>query len=181
MFNGLGVMNGVLNIQFFVDEERFYAYDPGFRLQGEAPHIHINSVNDFDNRRMLINFALTGNMGIDSLEERNDYLLNGKYACTIWVLLGPGKIGNIDGLNEIKDDESVNEVIQRFYLNDIVTNDMVGNEKQVFARIYLVEDSQQLIKEKILRFQKALRITDTDGKNMIIDWMDPSRLYISTD
>ena len=33
MFKELKVDNGVMAIQFFVDNENFYAYDPGFRLQ----------------------------------------------------------------------------------------------------------------------------------------------------
>ena len=66
MFKGLGISNGVLAIQFFVEDNNYYAYDPGFRLQGEAMHIHINAINGFDHRKMLINFALTGSMGIKS-------------------------------------------------------------------------------------------------------------------
>jgi biotin carboxylase len=67
MFKGLGINNGVLAIQFFVENDNYYAYDPGFRLQGEAMHIHINKINGFDHRTMLINFALTGSMGIKDL------------------------------------------------------------------------------------------------------------------
>ena len=70
MFKGLGVRNGVLNIQFFVDDERFYAYDPGFRLQGEGPHFFIQDINGFDNREMLINYALTGSMGVVDMEKK---------------------------------------------------------------------------------------------------------------
>lgn len=58
MFKGLGIQTGVLNVQFFVENNIFYSYDPGFRLQGEAPHIHLAHINGFDHRKMLINLSL---------------------------------------------------------------------------------------------------------------------------
>ncbi|MGB2761727.1 MAG: carbamoyl-phosphate-synthetase, partial [Maribacter stanieri] len=86
-FKKLNIQNGVLNLQFFVENDVFYAYDPGFRLQGEAPHIHLAHINGFDHRKMLINFAFTGVLGDDDFPEKNDFMFRGKKACTIWVLL----------------------------------------------------------------------------------------------
>jgi biotin carboxylase len=79
-FEQLGIKNGVLNIQFFVKGNEYYAYDPGFRLQGEAPHIHIVEINKFDHRKMLINFAITGSLGVDNFSEANDCLFKNGYA-----------------------------------------------------------------------------------------------------
>ena len=176
MFKGLEIKNGVLNVQFFVENDKFYAYDPGFRLQGEAPHIIIDAVNKFDHRTMLINFALTGNMGVDDLSERNDFRLQGKFACTLWILLKSGEIKYISGLNEIKRDSSVVHVMQRFVEGDVVLPSMVGNEKQVMARIYIVENSLKKIKEKIYQIKSILSVYNEFGCNMIVELFDPQRL-----
>jgi hypothetical protein len=176
LFKGLNIQNGVLNIQFFVEDNKFYAYDPGFRLQGEAPHIPINAVNGFDSREMLINFALTGSMGISDLSARNDCNFRNKFTSTLWILLNAGTIQKIHGLDDIKKDISTIDVIQRFNEQDIVTDTMVGNERQVFARIYILEDSVKKLKEKIKWVNNTLSIIDSSGNNMIVDTLDSEGL-----
>lgn len=176
MFQGLGVGNGVLNIQFFVEDGRFFAYDPGFRLQGEAPHIPILAVNGFDHRHMLLNFALSGSMGVDDFQTRNDFMFRGKRACTLWVLLQTGVIGRIQGLDQIRRDPNVVFVLQRFKEGERVTPEMVGNERQVLARIYLVADSAEQLAKKVECFRADLSVVDTEGNDMIVDWLDPALL-----
>ena len=175
-FEKLGIKNGVLNLQFFVKNNQYYAYDPGFRLQGEAPHIHILEINKFDHRKMLLNFALTGSLGVDDFNEKNDYLFKNGYASTIWVLLKSGTIGVVKGLDIIKSDDSVSFVLERFKENDTIESNMIGTERQVFARIYLQCIEFEVLKEKISKFQQILEINDINGENMIIDWVDPSTI-----
>jgi biotin carboxylase len=177
LIKSTSVLNGVLNIQFFVDKDKnFYAYDPGFRLQGEAPHIYLNSINDFDNRSMLINFALTSNSNEPNIKIKNDPFFKGKIASTIWILLKQGKISNISGLDEIKNQSCIIEVIKRFKVGDIVETDMLGTERQVFARIYSVVNDK-FEQEKIYNTIKhQLKIIDEKGENMILDYMDINKI-----
>ena len=51
----------------FVNENKFYYYDVGFRLQGEAPNILLDKIFGYDQKEMLIKFALTALMGEKSL------------------------------------------------------------------------------------------------------------------
>lgn len=173
VFNALNIQDGILNIQFFVENNEFYAYDPGFRLQGEAPDIHCEHINGFDHREMLVNYALTGIFGNDDFPMKNDYLFKGKIACTLWVLLSDGEIGTIEGLNEIKSDDNVVFVLERFKSGDIVMPEMLGTERQVFARIYIVANSIIEINEKINLFENTLKINDYNGNNMILEWLKP--------
>ena len=176
MFEGLGVRNGILNLQFFVDGDDFYSYDPGFRLQGEAPHIYLAAVNGFDHRAMLLHFALTGSVGVDDFERRNDYMLQGKHACTLWVLLNSGVIDRIDGLDTIRHDPNVVLVLQRLREGDVVSPEMTGTERQVLARIYTVADSAAVLADKAREFREVLTVADRQGNDMIIDWIDPTVL-----
>jgi len=173
MFKGLGIENGVLNIQFFVEDGKYYAYDPGFRIQGEAPHLIINAINGFDHREMLINFALTGSMGVDDLGARNDYMLKGKYAGSLWILLRKGRIGGICGLEELQGDPNVIFVMRRFQEGDFVEESMVGTERQVLARIYVVCDSKEQYREKIKEIEHGLDIRDEFNENMVLTLFDP--------
>lgn len=169
-FKKLKIQNGILNLQFFVENGIFYAYDPGFRLQGEAPHIHLAHLNGFDHREMLINFAFTGVLGDDDFAEKNDYLFKGKKACTIWVLLKEGTINFIEGISKIKADKNVIFVLDRFKEGDVVRKEWLGTERQVFSRIYVVADSIEELNAKILEFKDTLVITDNSGNDMVLTW-----------
>ncbi len=173
MFKGLGIKNGVLMIQFFVEHGNYYAYDPGFRLQGEAPHLILNAINGFDHREMLINFALTGSMGIKDLAIRNDYMLKGKYAGSLWILLKKGKIAKISGLDGLNDDPDV-LFVQRLYEGDFITEEMVGTERQVMARIYIICDSKEQYRNRIRKIEKNLDVLDEYNGNMILTLFDPN-------
>jgi len=172
LFNGLGINNGVLSIQFFVDNDNYYAYDPGFRLQGEAPHLILAAVNKFDHRKMLVNYALTSSMGYEDMISRNDYKIRGQSACTLWVLLKSGIIRSINGMEYIKQDPSVVHVMQRFSEGDEVLPSMVGNEKQVLARIYIVTHSKDNLLKKIKEIESKLSVNDECGNDMIIELLD---------
>jgi hypothetical protein len=66
--------------------------------------------------------------------------------------------------------------MERFKEQDTIEPNMVGTEKQVFARIYLQCIEFEVLKEKISKFQQILEINDINGENMIIDWVDPSTI-----
>ncbi|MCT4629964.1 carbamoyl-phosphate-synthetase [Winogradskyella sp.] len=172
LFKSTNVKNGVLNVQFFVEDGVFYSYDPGFRLQGEAPHIPLAHINGFDHRKMLLNFALTGVFGEDNFAEQNDYMLRGKKACSIWVLLKDGKIDSIKGLDKIKSHKNVIFVVERFKEGDEVLPAMVGTERQVLYRIYTVSDSVAETNQTILDIQNILDVRNDKGEDMVLEWTD---------
>jgi biotin carboxylase len=173
MFKGLDVKTGVLNVQFFVEDNVFYSYDPGFRLQGEAPHIHLAHINGFDHRKMLINYALTGVFGDDDFSEKNDYMMQGKAACSVWILLKDGKIESIEGLDAIKSHKNVNFIVERFKVGDTVKKEFVGTERQVLFRIYTAGDSIFEINQTIEDIKNTLKVTDSEGNDMVIEWLKP--------
>ncbi len=66
--------------------------------------------------------------------------------------------------------------MERFKENDVVESNMIGTERQVFARIYLQCNHFEELKEKISEFQQILEIKDIKGENMIIDWISPESI-----
>ncbi|CDF80006.1 carbamoylphosphate synthase [Formosa agariphila KMM 3901] len=173
MFEGLEIQAGVLCIQFFVENGEFYIYDPGFRLQGEAPHIHLAHINGFDHRKMLINYAFTGVLGEDDFSEKNDYTFKGKSACSVWVLLKEGKIDKIKGLDEMKAHDNIHFVVERFKEGDEVKKEFIGTERQILFRIYTAGDSISEINQTIEDLQNILEITDSHGNDMVLEWVKP--------
>lgn len=168
MLKDLGVENGVLYVSAFYESGHFYVYDPGFRLQGGGFHLTLQSVNGFDQRKMLINFALTGSMAYYDLEKLNDPKLHGQSAATVWFLLKPGMIDQICGLDYIKGHPSVDHVIQRFDVGDEVTDQMQGTERQVFLRVFMHCKNESQLKATIKDFQNRIKVLTASGDNLVL-------------
>lgn len=172
MFHDIGIRNGVLMLSAFYEDGEFYVYDTGFRLQGEAPHLLMKAVHGFDQREMLIRFALTGSEGDINLEKEDDSRFRAKWAATVWFLLKEGTIGKVDGFEEAEEDSKVVAIVKRFYQGDTVLRDWIGTEKQVIARMYIVCDSKEELAEKIAYYQSVVKVKDTNGNDMILDGFD---------
>ena len=174
LIKSLNIKFGVLNIQFFVRDGVFHAYDPGFRLQGEGPHLHVKQITGFDQRKMLIDFALgiKDNLGEASVLNK----ISNKKAFTLWVLCRAGNIKKISGIDELNKNSIIFSIIQRFKIGDSITSDMIGNERQVFARIYFESINWIDIIESIKFVKSNLEVLDEKDNNMIVEWFNENLL-----
>ena len=168
MFNDIGIKNGVLMLSGFYENGEFYVYDTGFRLQGEAPHLLMKAIHGFDQREMLIRFALTGSEGNLDLAVADDTRLRGKWASTLWILLKEGTIQKIEGLDNLQNDVRVVANIQRLYVGDSIPSDWIGTEKQVLTRLYLVCDSKQELADTLKHYQETIKVYDESGNNLVL-------------
>ena len=172
MFRDIGIKNGVLMLSAFYENGEFYVYDTGFRLQGEAPHLLMKAVHGFDQREMLIRFALTGSEGDIVLSEQDSPYFRGKWAATLWILLKEGVIAKTEGMNGIENDKRVVANIRRLYDGDTVLPEWIGTEKQVMTRIYLVCDSKQELADALKEYMDKIRVYDADGNSMALHGFD---------
>lgn len=172
LFQEIGIKNGVLMLSGFYDDGEFYVYDTGFRLQGEAPHLLMKAIHGFDQREMLIRFALTGSEGNVNLETDDDTRLRGKWASTLWFLLKKGKIAKIEGMDGIVNDTRVVANVQRLSEGDEVLPEWIGTEKQVLTRMYLVCDTKQELADCLHEYQSKIKVYDVNGNNMVLRGFD---------
>lgn len=175
MFKEIGIKDGVLMLSAFYENGEFYVYDTGFRLQGEAPHLLLNAIYSYDQREMLVRFALTGSEGdkVDLYQE--DPFMKGKFASTVWFLLKKGEISEIRGFESVADDKRVVAVVQRLKEGDFVPDEWIGNEKQVLARLYLVCDSKKELATAINEYQQKVTVLDKDGNDMLLKGFDAQK------
>jgi biotin carboxylase len=172
MFKEIGIKNGVLMLSGFFEDGEFYVYDTGFRLQGEAPHLLLNSIYGYDQREMLVRFALTGNEGDKVDLYKEDPYMNGKWASTVWFLLKQGTISRIEGLDNLDDDKRVVANAQRLHEGDVVPQEWIGNEKQVLTRLYIVCDTKEDLAATIKEYQNKVKVYDQDGNYMLLKGFD---------
>lgn len=172
MFREIGIKNGVLMLSGFYENGEFYVYDTGFRLQGEAPHLLMKAIHGFDQREMLIRFALTGSEGDVDLRTDDDTRLKGKWAATLWFLLKKGKIDKITGLDSINEDKRVVANVQRLHEGDEVLPEWIGNEKQVLTRLYLVCNTKTELADALKHYMNTVKVFDEDGNNLLLKGFD---------
>lgn len=176
LLENVNAKNGILQINAFIENNEFYFYDPGYRLQGEAQHHILKNVNKFDHKEMLINFAFSGKMYDGDFEKLNDPYLHGKKCASVWVLLKKGKIKNIKGLEDLLNDDRVIFNGQRFFEGDIVEERFIGTEKQVFSRIYVVCDDKKALIDIVNKINEKLIIISEENENMILDVLSPKNI-----
>ena len=172
MFKEIGIKNGILMLSGFFENGEFYVYDTGFRLQGEAPHLLLKAIYGYDQREMLVRFALTGNEGENVDLYKEDPYMSGKWAATVWFLLRKGKIAKIEGLENIESDKRVVANGQRLHEGDEIPTEWIGNEKQVLTRLYLVCDTKQELADAIKEYQEKVKVFDENGNYMLLKGFD---------
>lgn len=175
LFREIGIENGVLMLSGFYENGEFYVYDTGFRLQGEAPHLLMKAIHGFDQREMLIRYALTGSEGEIDLRTEDDTRLRGKWAATLWFVLKEGRIASIQGLDEIEKDARVVANIQRLHEGDTVLPEWIGNEKQVLTRMYLVCDSKLELADALKYYMNTVKVLDEEGHNLLLKGFDVNK------
>lgn len=174
MIDEVGLKNGSFFLQGFAKDDDIIFFEMGLRLSGGCGYIQIRHQNQIDQVEMYINYALTGEFGPWNLKEYDNPRFANP-ACVLVVLLGKGKIGKITGIENIKSDSSYIDMIQLKNEGDELAD--VGTLNQVFARIYLSNKSEELLHKSISDIKKSLKITDTDGNNMILNLFDENKIY----
>lgn len=170
MFKYLNIKNGIFSVQGMIYQNSFYPYDPGFRLQGEGQHVILKNLFKIDYLKMLINLSLGKKFYNKNLSLINNVQLNNFYVCSLWVLLKKGTISKIKNLETILQNKNIFKIVQRLYLNDVVNNQMVGTEKQVFARFYIKSKSKNGLINLIDFIHKNLKIMDKNNNSLIIKY-----------
>lgn len=168
----VGLYNAPVFMQGFVDGDTVRFYDPGLRFPGGEYERMFQAATGKNPFYPLIEFALTGSVSEDSLSLTDqDIWLCGKTAAQVLPTLRAGVIGSIQGLEEIRQHPNVVGVFPRFRLGDEIKE--THNVNQRFCEIDLVCASNRETAETIRWVYDTLKITDTDGQNMIVSSFDP--------
>jgi len=172
MIQTLNIKFGILNIQFFKDGDIFFPYDPGFRFQGEGMHYHLFNEFGIDQRKMLLNFSHSGKFGEKIDFDLIDPFLKNSFNFTIWILIKEGEISSIEGIDEIAIMDGVFNIVQRFNIGDKITKEMIGTERQVFARIYISIKQISNFEVLVLSIKHKLKVLDTDENDLVLDFFE---------
>lgn len=169
IFSDLKINNGILEMQIFWDGKEFYPYDPACILGGELSGPVFPKVLGIDLISNFIKYALTGNMYCKLIPCDSGKVPENKVAQSVWILLKPGKVGKVNGIDSIDEMPGVIGCLQRLREGDIVTDEMFETEKSVIARVWIVEETFIKLKELEHKVRNQISVYDLNGNNMIWD------------
>lgn len=166
----IGAQNGVANFQFIVNDTGIYAFEMGYRINGNDDFKIIRRFNGIDFVKMLICYSLTGDMG-DELKKDNPVF--GRYGCTLCGYLNPGTIAKIE-TEGLKEKQNIFDV---FLLKQVGFTAKAGqtNAQKAFMVKFEAQNLSE-IKDTILFIQHHLRILDEQGNNLLMKRFDVKRL-----
>lgn len=173
MMNGLKIKNGSFFMQGFIIDDEIVFFEMGLRLSGGAGYLQIAKQNEIDQVEMHIRYALTGEFsGWDLTKYDNARFIHP--ACVLVVLLSNGTIGKIEGMEEIENHPTVFHILRFKDEGDSLGER--GTLNQVFARIYMTSRNLDDLKEAISFIKHSLKITNTNGEDMILNLFDESKV-----
>lgn len=174
MIKGLGLNNGSIFFQCFVDSENIVrTYEPGYRLNGAQEHLIISQTSGIDAKEMYINLALTGKVANIDLEPLSNPKPS-QISCKLSPLVRTGHISKIHGLEEIASLPDVVSINPSYREGDTVTGE--GTLKQIICRFFIVSENKENLKKTIDKIQNLLSVIDNNGEEMLIGLFDPEIL-----
>ncbi len=163
----LGIKNGPVFFQGFVDSNTVRLYDPGIRFPGNEYERILKEATGIDVMKSIISYCVGGEILDYDGKLENSYDLNGKICIQYMINVGPGVIGRFDGLNVIAEAPFVLDIQQRHFMGDRIEN--TGDIKHRAGEIsVLVERNTEKLAEAIRFIQSNLIIEDENGDNQII-------------
>ena len=167
MFRSIGLQNGVLFMQAFVDDNGFYFYEMGYRLSGGRHYIFTENQNDDSSLVQLICFALTGEMSSRRIAE----IANPDFkdiCCQLSILCRSAKIKRIIGKELVKDFPEVIDSLFSYREGDTVGKE--GTSSQIFAKLHIVTHTISELKVLLSSIKNSIRVLDILGNDMILDF-----------
>lgn len=172
MIENLGVKNGPIFIQGFIDGDTVRFYDPGIRFPGGEYDRVFCLATGIDIVSMMIGYSLGGQLTDCDGRLEKGYQLDGKCAVTLCIDSAPGEIRVFD-LDAVEQIAGVVNVARKAKVGSVIPES--GDVKQRIAEVVLlIENDSDLIKEKIREVQACIRVRGAAGENMIVSAMDVS-------
>lgn len=176
MLIGLGIENGPVFFQGFFDGDKLRVYDPGIRFPGTEYETAYCKAIGFDLMEMIVQYALGENINHYAEKLKNSYTLNGMRTASLLIDCRPGKIGSYEGLDEVRNIPEVTRVSQKAFVGDDIPAS--GDVKQRVCEVTLLcEDNPKKIEKIIKNIQSLIRVTDSNGENMLVSPFDTKHVY----
>ncbi len=161
----VGIRNGLCTFQGKKDGNTIRFYDAASRLGGSLSSSIIEKEFGFSVSQMLVDFALSGNLHF--FPKADIFRFNGKIPVIWYIMLRPGRISKIVGLDKIKENRYYVDYEARMHEGDIVP-DTEDVRRLLGAVLFLFDDTNAL--DDFLNTQLPfVSVLDSDGNELVIE------------
>ncbi len=176
MFHAIGFENGPFFFQALPDGDNIYVYEMGLRVSGGMIYQITEATSGNNTQKMLIHYAVNGEMCSKEDVKMIDPYLNGKHSASISVPIREGKISSIEGLSVIQSFNWVVDITQYYHVHDIILPKYINTLDQLFARIIVKGDSEIELHERMKIIRNTVKIFDENGC-LMNDWSGFDKKY----
>ena len=169
MYEKMGVTNGVLSVQGFVDGDDFYVMEMGYRLTGGQHYIFSKYENGISALEQLLFFSITGRMADFSISDKDNPRFN-DLCLNLCVLGKSAVIARIEGQEYV---ESMPETIHSVFIKKVGDKiGMDGTTAQKIANLHLVLKDRNDIDRVVTDIQEHFHVYDDAGNDLVLKLME---------
>ena len=173
MFHHLGIKDGMMFMQCKVEDGTCYVYDLGFRLTGSLEYKFLKRVCGYDPLEMMIEFALTGKMGEDSIADKVAPEFKTP-AFNVSCLCASGTIKEITGVDEVKQMAEVEDAVLAHVPGETITEQMRGLLAQITVRVLGSVPSKDELLPTMQRIDNTIHIIGENGEELLLSGIEYS-------
>ena len=166
MFKGMDVRNGVMTLQTFYRNGKFYVFEAGFRMGGAQNYILSQYQWGINSLECMINFALTGSMSDTPIADVDNARFRHP-CCNYYVGLKPGVIAEMSDVEEIRSLPGVLNVTVMCGEGAVIED--TNALERICLRIHVVGESAEELAENLVRISKTLVVKSTQGEDMQLE------------
>ena len=171
MFRHLGIKDGMLFMQCKVEDGTCYVYDMGFRLTGSLEYKILERVCGYNPLEMMIEFALTGKMGEESIAEKAKPEFTTP-AFNVSCLSAPGTIKDIIGVEEVKSFPEVEDVVIAHAPGEIITEQMRGLLAQITVRVLGSVPTKDALLPIMQKIDNTIHIFSNEEQELLLSGIE---------
>ena len=164
LFQRIGCYNGVAFLQGILKDGKIYFLELGYRIDGIGVWKRTKKAYHYSSIEFMIDFSL----GCPSIPDHFPHLNKNfpvKPGGTYLLWARPGKIAQIEGIDIVKNMDSVDIILNRFQIGDEIPQAV--SMLQVAFCICIVVENKNILKEKIRQINEVLHIYDAEGKDLL--------------
>lgn len=166
MFDTMGVRNGVMTLQSFYKDGRFYIFEAGFRMGGAQNYILTDYQWGVNSLECMINYALTGSMSDNRIIDVDNARFRHP-CCNYYVGLKAGIIKEMGGVDEVEKLPGVlNVTVMCKEGEEILETNAL---ERVCLRIHVVGSTAVELANTLVKISNTLNIVSSDGSEMQLE------------
>lgn len=171
LFKDVGVRDGIMFVQCKVENGVCIAYDIGYRLTGSLEYRHMERIYGINPLKMMIRFALTGDMGDHELLKNIDPFHKQK-AFNVTCLSKPGTIKEITGCDYIESMSEVEGVILAHIPGEMIPESSKGLLAQAAIRIIGTAETTEDLYPLMNKIYTTIHIFSDKGEEMLLPGLE---------